>query len=132
LLQITQDDDLRHQAAVSLGKLDPKNSAAGVRIGKIINLEMRLNTERVVLVVTLLPEGSDKTNVHLRVCPTRAHTLPPNLELFVLDEEGEIFWEERADRASDRLQYEFRADLGDYFQVKVTLQEVSVTEDFTI
>jgi hypothetical protein len=132
LLQITQDDDLRHQAAVSLGKLDPKNSAAGVRIGKIINLEMRLNTERVVLVVTLLPEGSDKTNVHLRVCPTRSHTLPPNLELFVLDEEGEIFWEERADRASDRLQYEFRADLGDYFQVKVTLQEVSVTEDFTI
>lgn len=132
LLQITQDDNLRHQAAVSLGKLDPKNSAAGVRIGKIINLEMRLDTERIVLVVTLLPEGSDRTNVHLQVCPARSHTLPPNLELFVLDEEGEIFCEEHADRASDRLQYEFRADLGDYFQVKVALQEVSVTEDFTI
>ncbi|MEG4814871.1 DUF1822 family protein [Microcoleus sp. K5-D4] len=133
LLQTTQDDDtLRHQAAVSLGKIDPKNSAAGVRIGKIINLEMQLDIERVVLVVTLLPEGSDETNVHLRVCPARSQTLPPHLEVVVLDEEGEIFWEERADRASDSLQYEFRAELGDYFQVKVALQGVSVTEDFTI
>ncbi|MEG4812265.1 DUF1822 family protein [Microcoleus sp. F8-D3] len=132
LLQTTQDDILRRQAAVSLGKIDPKNVSAGLRVGKIINLEMRLDTERVVLVVTLFPEGSDKTNVHLRVCPVRSQTLPPNLELIVLDEEGEIFWEERADRASDSLQYEFSAEIGDYFQVKVALLEVSVTEDFTI
>ena len=132
LLQTTQDDDLRHQAAVSLGKLDPKNSAAGVRIGKIINLEMRLDTERVVLVVTLLPEESDKTSVHLRLCPARSPDLPLNLELLVLDEEGEIFAEDRVDRITERLEFEFRADLGDYFQLKVALQGVSVTEDFTI
>ncbi|TAE67177.1 MAG: DUF1822 family protein [Oscillatoriales cyanobacterium] len=132
LLQTTQDDILRRQAAVSLGKIDPKNASAGLRVGKIINLEMRLDTERVVLVVTLFPEGSDKTNVHLRVSPVRSQTLPPNLELLVLDEGGEIFGEERTDMVNDSLEYEFTADLGDYFQVKVALQQVSVTEDFTI
>ncbi|WP_449420397.1 DUF1822 family protein [Phormidium nigroviride] len=132
LLQITQDDTLRRQAAVSLGKIDPPNVAAGLRIGKIIELNIQLDIVRVVLVVTLLPEGIDKTNVHLRVCPVQTQTLPPNLELIVLDEDGEVFWEEQADSATDSIQYEFRAALSDYFQVKIAWQGVNVTEDFTI
>lgn len=132
LLQITQDDTLRRQAAVSLGKIEPENSAAGVRVGKIIELKIQLDTVRVVLVVTLLPEASNKSTVHLRVCPVRSQTLPAHLELIVLDEEGEVFWEEQADTITDHLQYEFRAAIGDYFQVKIAWQGVNVTEDFTI
>ncbi|OCQ92603.1 hypothetical protein BCD67_01355 [Oscillatoriales cyanobacterium USR001] len=132
LLQTTQDDTLRRQAAVSLGKIDPKNSAVGVRIGKIIELKIRLDMVRIVLVVTLLPEESDRINVHLWVCPARSQTLPPNLELIVLYKDGKVFWQEKADTATDNLQYEFRAVLDDYFQVKVAWQGVNVTEDFTI
>ncbi|OCQ91145.1 hypothetical protein BCD67_25440 [Oscillatoriales cyanobacterium USR001] len=132
LLQTTQDNNLRRQVAVSLGKIDPKNAAAGVRVGKVIKLNIQLNTVCVVLVVTLLPEEIDKTNVHLRVCPAQSKTLPPHLELIILDEDSEVFWKEKADNATDYLQYEFRAALGDYFQVKVALHGVSVTEDFTI
>jgi len=132
LLQTTEDDTLRRQAAVSLGKIDPKNAAAGLRIGKIIELNIQLDTVRVVLVVTLLPEGIDKTNVHLRVCPVQSQTLPPHLELIVLDEDGEVFWEEQADITTNSIQYEFRAAIGDYFQVKVAWRGVNVTEDFTI
>jgi len=132
LLQTTEDDTLRRQAAVSLGKIDPKNAAAGLRIGKIIELNIQLDTVRVVLVVTLLPEGIDKTNVHLRVCPVQSQTLPPHLELIVLDEDGEVFWEEQADITTNSIQYEFRAAIGDYFQVKIAWRGVNVTEDFTI
>jgi hypothetical protein len=132
LLKTTQDDDVRCQAAVSLGKLDPKNSAAGVRIGKIIELTIRLDTERVLLEITLLPEGSDRTNVYLRVLPVRSKTLPLNLEVFVLDEDGKIWWEEQADSDTNRFQNDFSGTIGDYFQVKVAYQEVSITEDFTI
>src|SRR4028119_1913075 len=132
LLKTTQDDDVRCQAAVSLGKLDPKNSAAGVRIGKIIELTIRLDTARVLLEITLLPEGSDRTNVYLRVLPVRSKTLPLNLEVFVLDEDGKIWWEEQADSDTNRFQNDFSGTIGDYFQVKVAYQEVSITEDFTI
>jgi len=132
LLKTTQDDDVRCQAAVCLGKLDPKNSAAGVRIGKIIELTIRLDTERVLLEITLLPEGSDRTNVYLRVLPVRSKTLPLNLEVFVLDEDGKVLWEEQADSDTNRFQNDFSGTIGDYFQVKVAYQEVSITEDFTI
>lgn len=132
LLQTTQDDDLQRQAAVSLGKLDPNNSAAAVRIGKIVKLKMQLDTDLVLLEITLLPEGADKTNVFLRVLPVRSKTLPPNLQLIILDEEGEVFWEEQAHKFTNILKYEFRADLNDSFQVKIADGEVSATEDFII
>jgi hypothetical protein len=132
LLKTTQDDDVRCQAAVSLGKLDQKNSAAGVRIGKIIELTIRLDTVRVLLEITLLPAGSEQTNVYLRVLPVRSNTLPLNLEVFVLDEDGEVLWEEQADSDTNRFQNDFSGTIGDYFQVKVVYQEVSITEDFTI
>jgi hypothetical protein len=132
LVKTTQDDDVRCQAAVSLGKLDPENSAAGVRIGKIIELTIRLDTARVLLEITLLPEGSDRTNVYLRVLPVRSKTLPLNLEVFVLGEDGEVLWEEQADSDTNRFQNDFSGTIGDCFQVKVAYQEVSITEDFTI
>ena len=132
LLKTTQDDDVRCQAAVSLGKLDPKNSAAGVRIGKIIELTIRLDTARVLLEITLLPEGSDRTNVYLRVLPVRSNTLPLNVEVSVLDEDGEVLWEEQADSDTNRFQNDFSGSIGDYFQVKIAYQEVIITEDFTI
>jgi hypothetical protein len=132
LLKTTKDDDVRCQAAVSLGKLDPENSAAGVRIGKIIELTIRLDTARVLLEITLLPEGSDRTNVYLRVLPVRSKTLPLNLEVFVLGEDGEVLWEEQADSDTNRFQNDFSGTIGDCFQVKVAYQEVSITEDFTI
>jgi hypothetical protein len=132
LLKTTKDDDVRCQAAVSLGKLDPENSAAGVRIGKIIELTIRLDTARVLLEITLLPEGSDRTNVYLRVLPVRSKTLPLNLQVFVLGEDGEVLWEEQADSDTNRFQNDFSGTIGDCFQVKVAYQEVSITEDFTI
>jgi Protein of unknown function (DUF1822) len=136
LLQTTQNDIVQRQAAVSLGKLDPNNSAAGVRIGKIMELTIQLDTVRVVLEITLLPQGTDKTNIELRVLPVpskTSKTLPPNLELIILDEEGEVFWKGKAQNSMKNIpNYEFTAAVGDYFQVKVACDGVSVTEDFTI
>ncbi|TAD99078.1 MAG: DUF1822 family protein, partial [Oscillatoriales cyanobacterium] len=138
LLQTTQDDNdiLKRQAALSLGKLDPKNSAAGVRIGKIMELTIQLDTVHVVLQITLLPQGTDKTNIELRVLPvpsTTSKTLPPNLELIILDEEGEVFWKEKAQNSRKNIpNYEFTAAVGDCFQVKVACDGFSITEDFII
>jgi Protein of unknown function (DUF1822) len=132
LLDTTKDDDVRCQAAVSLGKLDPKNSAAGVRIGKIMELTIQLDTVRVLLEINLLPQGTDKTNVYLRILPVRSKILPPNLEVIVLDEEGEILWEEQADSDTNSFAQDFTGTIGDYFDIKIAYEGVSVTQDFTI
>lgn len=132
LLKTTEDDDVRCQAAVSLGKLDPKNSGAGVRIGNIIELTIRLHTVRVLLEITLLPEGSDRTNVYLRLLPVQSKILPLNLEVFVLDEEGEILLEEQADSDTNSIQEDFKGTIGDYFEIKIAYEGVSVTHNFTI
>lgn len=132
LLKTTEDDDVRCQAAVSLGKLDPQNSAAGVRIGKMIELTIRLNTVRVLLAISLLPEGSDRTNVYLRLLPVQSKILPLNLEVFVRDEEGEVLWEEQADSDTNSFQNDFTGTIGDYFEIKIAYDGFSVTQDFTI
>ncbi|MEG4202686.1 DUF1822 family protein [Microcoleus sp. Pol7_A1] len=132
LLKTTEDDDVRCQAAVSLGKLDPQNSAAGVRIGKMIELTIQLNTVRVLLEITLLPEGSDRTNVYLRLLPVQSKILPLNLEVFVLDEEGEVLWEEQADSDTNSVQNDFTGTIGDYFEIKIAYDGFSVTQNFTI
>lgn len=136
LQQTTQNDIVQRQAAVSLGKLDPNNSTAGVRIGKIMELTIQLDTVRVVLEITLLPKGTDRTNIELRVLPVPSETskiLPPNLELIILDEEGKVFWKGKAQNSIKNIpNYQFMAAVGDYFQVKVACDGISVTEDFTI
>jgi hypothetical protein len=134
--QTTENDTLQRQAAVSLGKLDPNNSAAGVRIGKIMELTIQLDTVRVVLEITLLLQGTDKTNIELRVLPVpskTSKTLPPNLELIILDEDGEVFWKQKAQNSKKNIpNYEFTAAVGDYFQVKVACDGFSITENFNI
>ena len=137
ILRTTQDDDtLQRQAAVSLGKLDPNNSAAGVRVGKIMKLTIQLDIVHVVLEITLLPQGIDKTNIQLRVLPVPSETsknLPPNLELIILDEDGEVFWKQKAQNSIKNIpNHELTAAVGDYFQVKVACDGFSITEDFNI
>ncbi len=132
LLKTTEDDDVRCQAAVSLGRLDSKNSAAGVRIGKMIELTIRLDTVRVLLEITFLPKESDRTNVYLQLLPLQSKILPLNLEILVLDEEGEVLWEEEADDGTNSFQNDFTGTIGDYFEIKIAYDGVSIIHNFTI
>jgi len=131
-LDQASDQDSRRQAAVSLGKIDPSHAQAGIRRAKIIDLGLRVSGHPVVLTVTLMPEPNYKTNVHLRVDATGQTYLPPNLQLIVLDEEGNMFRQEESREADNGIQIEFRCTSGDSFSVKVALGEASVTEDFVV
>lgn len=132
LRETTENDALRREASVSLGKIDPTNESAGVGIGKIINLGMRLDSDQLRLVLTLTPEGSDKINVHLLLHPERSPILPSNLQLTILDEDDEVFLEAQTDAADNLIQCEFTAAIGDYFQVKIAVNGVSFKEPFTV
>ncbi|MEA5418206.1 DUF1822 family protein [Spirulina sp. CCNP1310] len=128
----TTDADLRRQAAVSLGKIDPSHPAAGIRRGKVLDLGLQVGESPVVLVLTLLPEG-EKTNIQMRLNPIgdRA-TLPPDIQLIIEDGEGVIFQEVRSRGQDQALQLALRANGGDRFTVVVVFGDHQVRETFQV
>lgn len=132
MINTTQDHDLRRQAAVSLGKLDPNHPQAGIRRVNIIDLEMQLNESQVAFMVTLIPAADGEINVHLRVYPTNGKYLKHNLELLVLDQQGEIFLSAQSRTADNWIQLEFNGEIGDSFIVKLVLGEASFSKEFCL
>ncbi|MEC4982901.1 MAG: DUF1822 family protein [Oscillatoria sp. PMC 1068.18] len=130
LLDNSSDRQLRRQAAVSLGKIDPNNSLAGVRQGKIIDLGMQLGANKVALFVTVIPENSIETNIHLQVRPTDKTHLPANLQMLLLNETGETLLQTASREQDNWIQLEFFGEEGDRFIVKLILGETSFSQDF--
>lgn len=107
--------------------------SVSVKRAKQIDLKIDLITHAVVLVVTLRQESDEKVNVWPQVYPTGEDTyLPPNIQLLVLTEDGEVFQEVTARSADSFIQCQFDADLGDQFRIQVVLGEARVTEKFVI
>lgn len=132
LLNQTQDQEVRRQAAVSLGRIDPTHPQAGTRRAKIINLGVQLNHHPVILVITLIPIDGNRKEVHLRVYPESDQSyLPPNLTLTIFSE-GEIVDSVKSTAKDSAIQYAFKADPEDYFSVQLSLGDVNIIEDFVI
>ena len=133
LLYKTEDSDIRRQAAVSLGKIDPAHPQAGIRRIKILDFGMNFDLAKVAVVITILPEGQNETNVNLRVYPTdKTQYLPETLQLKILDEEGEIFERAKARETDIALQLDFKGERGDRFVLNISLGDIDVTERFAI
>jgi Protein of unknown function (DUF1822) len=125
-----EDNDIRWQAALSLGKIDPSNARAGVSRCRQIDLGMQLAGHPVALVVYLMSGDDDKVVVLLRVRPTGSDVyLPPNLQLIVLSSE-KVILQAQARNTDNWIQQQFTYQAGDSFSVKVALGDVSHTEEF--
>lgn len=108
----------------------PENSVSRVKRGKWLNLN-RLG-EEVALCVGLMPETSSKMNISVEVYPQNGQSyLPQDLQLMVLDENGEVVMQAIA-KSTETIQLNFRGESGERFSVKVALGEVSITEAFLI
>ena len=128
--QNTQNDDVRRQAAVSLGQIDPSNPQAGMRKCKILDLNLQLDKKQVTLIMTLMPQVDGKTNVHLRVYPVGLTYLPPHLQLTVVDDRDRVFLETESRQADNWIQLEFNGDSGDYFGLKLGTQSETFFQSF--
>ncbi|MBZ8180950.1 DUF1822 family protein [Oscillatoria salina] len=132
LVDSSSDRELRRQAAVSLGKIDPNHKLAGVRRGKIIDLGMQFGESHVALIVTIVPENSQETNVHLQVRPTGKTHLPPNLEMSLLNEKKEALLKTESREQDNWMQLELSGEPGDRFIVKLILGETSFSQEFNL
>ena len=133
LIESTEDDDKRWQAALILGILDPRNPKAGFRKARLIELGSKLDREEVVLIVDILPE-EDRTIIRLRLQRIQdSRRLPRHLQFIILDESGETIYEEKTSEPPCRtIEHSLTGNAGDLFRVKMALEEFSITESFAI
>jgi hypothetical protein len=95
--------------------------------------QIELQTNTVVLIVTLQPENRERLGIHLQVCSVNPQMiLPTQLRLLVLTESGEVFREIIASDTDTFMQYEFSGQVGEQFSIKVALGDISITEAFVI
>ncbi len=104
---------------------------AEVRQCKMISLGTP--AQSVVLIVSLFRESEQEIDINVQVQPPTSQTsLPSNLQLMVLIEEGEAVMDVQAGSGNTTIQLEFSGEPEDCFSVKVALNDVSVIEDFVI
>ncbi|ALF52952.1 hypothetical protein ACX27_08965 [Nostoc piscinale CENA21] len=136
LLQVAQDEETRWEAALSLGKIAPDHPQAGISKARLIDLGLQLAGCQMALIVTIRPKTESKIAVRLQVQPiNQQHQLPPHLTLSVIaGGETRLQAETRSDEqgaGKDKiLQLGFSPPSGTQFQVRITLDKVSVSETF--
>ena len=125
------------QAVKALVDTEPTELAFSFRntpiVGRCKAIELGALGKAVVVIVTISQQSEQNLEISVEVQPPKGQTyLPPNLQLMVLDEEGETVIDTRSRSDNKTIQLEFGGEPGDRFSVKVALGDVSVTEDFII
>ena len=113
---------------------EPERADDSVTRAKLIDLGVQIGDRQVILLVKLEPEAEDNIGVTLQVLPQRnAIHLPENLELKVLETSSqEVFMETRARSRDNYVQLQFGGQLGERFQVVISLAGVEFSEQFQL
>lgn len=104
-----------------------------IRRAKVLDLGIQLQGNKVALVVELTPDPTtDRTHIRLQVHPLDRLSLPPQLQLSVIDDEDRIVLETTSRAADDTIQLQFSGTVGENFVVNIVLGEARITEQFVI
>ncbi len=98
---------------------------------KLIDLGVKIKHQSLALLVGLKPE-TDKIGIRVQLRPTIEETnLPSNLKLTLLSSSGETIQEVHSRPQDDYIQLKrWRSKPGTRFSLQVTLNDLSLTEDF--
>ena len=100
---------------------------------KLVDIGLELAGHSVALIMTVEQLSEEGFSVWVQVYPTgNQRSLPPHLNLAILDELGAVFKEVTARSDDECIRYKFEAESGDKFGVKVALGDASVTENFQL
>lgn len=131
LIQTTQSDETRWQAAELLWSLDPQHPQSPVITLK--DLGIYLNQQTVALMVGLLAKADGSFLMLARVCPMADTTvLPTGLVLMGCDEQNEPIFKVEARQRDQYIQFKFTAERGDRFSLQVRFNHSQFTESFVV
>jgi Protein of unknown function (DUF1822) len=134
-IQHTGDDNLRFQALEYLWTIDPDHSLVQSR--RIKDLGMIVKDHPIGLMIAALGKQADRVNILARIYPLGIEAfLPPNLQLWLLDEHGNLATSQpivsRSNPFDSYIQLNFTADRGDLFSIAVKLDDSNLTESFLV
>jgi len=117
----------------SLQALESSPSVTGnrpIKRGKLLSLGR--GKEQVALFVELMTTDAPDIDISVEVYPTNGQkNLPNDLQLMVLDDQGETLMQAKANK-TENLLFELSGEPGEHFTVKLALGDFSVTENFLI
>lgn len=131
LMQTTQKDEIRWQAAELLWELDPNHPASPVMSARDIGLYLGGNA--IAFMVGVLPKLDRRRLILLRLYPIQSEPcLPKELKLAVFDDQGNQLVELESRDRDQYIQFKLTADPKDTFEVRVSLHDASVVESFVV
>ena len=118
--------------ALAFRNIDQQNSITALKRAKLLDLGIKLGNQQVALLIIISPTPQDQMEIRAQVHPVmEAAYLPPDLKLSLLSQIGETLQEIPARSADNLIQLpSFHCDRGEQFQIQISLNGVSLTENF--
>ena len=106
---------------------------SSIKAAKLIDLGIQLGNQSLVLLMALTSEENEKVGISVQVHPVKEKFLPPHLRLVMLSQAGEIV-QEVASRSQDNFIQlrRFKTQSGTCFSIQLHLDDLNITEDFTV
>lgn len=131
LINQTQDDSIRWNAAELLREVAPEHPSAATLKAK--DLGLSLSGQDVALLVGIMRKPDGNALVRARVYSIgEAGVLLPDVELSGLEVDGQVFDQARSRQRDDYIQILFTAYMGEEFMLRVSFDDASVTEHFVV
>lgn len=133
LLATSEDNETLWQIALSLGKINPSHPQAGIEMAKAIDLVSETESFTVALLVAFRPKNENKVSVRVRIeAIDEENDLPQNLQVTVFERSGNAFREAQPTNPNFLALRGFSGTAGEEFTVRLSLGEISITENFVI
>lgn len=108
----------------------PALHTSGVKRGRLVALGT--SKKQVLFLLEITPRTASEYQIRIELYPTGVETyLPRSLHLSVMDEVGKTVLQAENSN-SEGLEFQFAAEVGEQFSVKISLQEDSIIEAFEV
>lgn len=98
--------------------------------GKIIDLGIQMNNYFLALVLNIEPRKDGNINVLTQIIPLGKISLPKDIQLIILDENGAIYLKAKAREADQKIQLNFYGKPKERFSINIILGNANFTENF--
>ena len=93
----------------------------------------KLESQKLIILVALMPGANQQIGIRVQLHPIDHECLPDNIKLVLLSELGEIIQEVQAKVEDNYVQLKlFEGEVGERFNLQITLNSYQVTESFVI
>ncbi|WP_096607926.1 DUF1822 family protein [Calothrix sp. NIES-2100] len=107
---------------------------ASIKRAKLIDLGMEIDTQKVILLVALIPDANQQVSIRVQLHPAGNQPyLPANIKLVLLSDQAEIIQQVQARNQDIYVQLKlFDGEVGECFTIQVALDSYQITENFLI